>query len=242
MPEHPDLRATGAQGRHAARNQIDLADEAGDEFRCGTVVEILGAAQLHDRALIHHGDAVGHRHRLFLVVGHVYGRDRQALLQVANFLAHLHAQARVEVGQRLVEQQHARPDDDRARERDALLLAARELAGKLLLVARQPDQLQDFADRARDLRIGLAAHAQAVGDVLEHRKVRKKRVVLEHEADVALVRRQVGHVLPPMEIRPESGNPKPAIIRSVVVLPQPEGPSRVRNSPGRTSSLTSRAA
>jgi len=33
---------------------------------------------------------------------------------------------------------------------------------------------------------------------------------------------------------PSSGRMKPAISRSVVVLPQPEGPSSVSSSPGRT--------
>jgi hypothetical protein len=41
--------------------------------------------------------------------------------------AHLFAQVCVEIGQRLVEQQHRRADDDGAGERHALLLAAREL-------------------------------------------------------------------------------------------------------------------
>ena len=35
------------------------------------------------------------------------------------------------------------------------------------------------------------------------------------------------------------GDSKPAIMRSVVVLPQPEGPSRVTNVPGAMSSATS---
>src|ERR1700758_299104 len=36
-------------------------------------------------------------------------------------------------------------------------------------------------------------------------------------------------------IRPLVGCSKPAIMRSVVVLPQPEGPSSVKNSPGGIS-------
>ena len=32
-------------------------------------------------------------------------------------------------------------------------------------------------------------------------------------------------------MRPPSGRSKPAIMRSSVVLPQPDGPSRVKNSP-----------
>ena len=34
-----------------------------------------------------------------------------------------------------------------------------------------------------------------------------------------------------MKISPEVGSSSPAIIRSVVVLPQPEGPSSMKNSP-----------
>src|SRR5688572_16855145 len=38
--------------------------------------------------------------------------------------------------------------------------------------------------------------------------------------------------------RPESGSSKPAIMRSDVVLPQPDGPSREKNSPAAMSSVT----
>ena len=46
------------------------------------------------------------------------------------FLAHLQPQLGVEIRQRLVEQQHLRLDRQRAGDRDALLLAAGELAGR----------------------------------------------------------------------------------------------------------------
>ena len=38
---------------------------------------------------------------------------------------------------------------------------------------------------------------------------------------------------PAMRIRPALGGSSPAIMRSVVVLPQPEGPSRVVSVPAR---------
>ena len=41
--------------------------------------------------------------------------------------------------------------------------------------------------------------------------------------------------LPPRWISPEVGSSRPAIMRSVVVLPQPEGPSRQMNSPLSTT-------
>src|SRR4029079_19288043 len=48
--------------------------------------------------------------------------------------------------------------------------------------------------------------------------------------------------LPSTVIVPEVGFSKPAIIRSVVVLPQPEGPRNDTNSPRATSRLKSATA
>src|SRR5216684_261060 len=41
-----------------------------------------------------------------------------------------------------------------------------------------------------------------------------------------------------MRISPEVGSSSPAIIRRSVVLPEPEGPRRTKNSPSRLSRLT----
>jgi hypothetical protein len=49
-------------------------------------------------------------------------------------------------GQRLVEQQQAGRGGERARQRDALLLAARQLGRELRAAARQADQLQQLVD------------------------------------------------------------------------------------------------
>src|SRR5690348_13838535 len=48
--------------------------------------------------------------------------------------------------------------------------------------------------------------------------------------------------MPPIRISPSSGCSKPAINRSEVVLPQPDGPRRDRNSPLRTFSVTALTA
>ena len=49
-------------------------------------------------------------------------------------------------------------------------------------------------------------------------------------------------VCPFISIVPRLGAKKPAIIRSIVVLPQPEGPSSETNSPAEMSSVKSRTA
>ena len=78
--------------------------------------------------MVHDRDAVAHRHRLDLVVGDVDGGRADLLLQPLDLAARLHAQLGVEVGERLVHQEHLRVAHERAAERDALLLAAGELA------------------------------------------------------------------------------------------------------------------
>ena len=59
---------------------------------------------------------------------------------------HLLAQLQVERAERLVEQQHLRPVDDRARERDALALAAGELRGLAVAESGEPHQLEHLVD------------------------------------------------------------------------------------------------
>src|ERR1051326_2331819 len=46
----------------------------------------------------------------------------------------------------------------------------------------------------------------------------------------------------PIPIPPSSGRSRPATLRSVVVLPQPDGPSSVKKLPGFTSKLTPASA
>ena len=104
-----------------------------------------GDADLLDLAAVHDGDAVGDRERLLLVVGDVDRRDPELELDAADLLAQLDAHLRVERRERLVEQQHARLDRERPRERDALLHAARELVRIALAGVGEPDELEQLA-------------------------------------------------------------------------------------------------
>ena len=91
------------------------------------LVDLRGRPDLLDPAAVEHRDPVAHRQRLLLVVRHVDERDPDLLLDLLQLDLHLLAELQVERAERLVEQQHARPVDDRPRERDALALPAREL-------------------------------------------------------------------------------------------------------------------
>ena len=93
------------------------------------MVDVLGRRDLLHGAVAQHGHAVGHAHRLDLVVRDVHERAVEIALQVLELAAHLEPQQRVERRERLVEEVRARVAHDRAADRDALALAARELRG-----------------------------------------------------------------------------------------------------------------
>ena len=112
-------------------------------------------------------------------------------MQVAHLDLHLLAQLLVERRQRLVHQQDARLEDDGAGERDALALAARELVDVAVAEPAELHELEHLLRRASAISaLRDPAQPQGIGDVAGDRHVREQRVVLEHHADVALVRRQ----------------------------------------------------
>ncbi len=95
----------------------------------------------------------------------------------------------VQRSQRLVQQQQPRLRQQRASERDALALAARELTGTAIKQAADVEQIGD----ARTLRgvVGKPVHAPPVVEVLAHIEMRKQPGILEHIADAAAVRRDM---------------------------------------------------
>ena len=199
----PPVARRGAACARAARprssvllDEVGLADEVGHEAARRTVVDLARRAQLLDPARVHHGHPVGHHERLLLVVRHVDERDPDRLLDALELDLELLAHLQVERPERLVEQQHLGLHHERARERHALLLAARELARLALLDC-------SAAARARGPRVPAPRAAglrrptllEAVGDVVEHVQVREQGVRLEDGVHVALVGRQTRHVL-----------------------------------------------
>ena len=143
------------------------------------------------------------------------------------------AQHRVERGERLVEQQRARRVHERAGQRGALALAARQLARALRApsarVRRPPASARPRRRRGRGA--GCASRAQAERDVLAHAQVREQRVVLEQVAEAAL-RAAARRCRRPRRtaFRPSNADrPRPAAAgrrwpAASGVLPAPDGP------------------
>ena len=201
------------------------------------MIELFGRAGLDDAPVEHDRHAVGDRERLLLVVCHQHGGGARLAQNLPHLLAHRGAQIGVEIGERLVEQDHLRPRRQGARQRHALLLPAGELIGGAPAQPGQPDRRQ----RGVDARIAVRAMpGQAEGHVLRHAEMRKQRVVLKdhpHPAPLgrhpaAAARARGAHdVAARSRSSRRRGRSKPAMRRSAVVLPQPLGPSKARNSP-----------
>ena len=131
--------------------EIRLADEVGDELVDGVVIDLLRGADLFHNTGAHDDDAVGERHSLALIVRNVNGGDADLLLDAADLRAHRDAQLGVQVGERLVEEQNARLDDERAGERHTLLLTAGELVGHAALHTGELHEIKDLHHALADL-------------------------------------------------------------------------------------------
>src|SRR5690349_19080601 len=167
------------------------ADETGDEEIDRAVVELLRRRDLLQLALAHDGDAVAHGHRLDLVVRYVDRRHTEAALDLLDVRAHLDAQLRVEVRQRLVHQKDGGPAYDRATHRDPLALAAGERTRLPLQVRLEVENARGLVDTTADLALRDLRDLQRKRDVVAHAQVRIQRVALEDHRDVATLRREV---------------------------------------------------
>ena len=167
------------------------ADERGNEQVRRTLIDILRRAHVLDDAGVHDGDTVGNRHGLLLIVGDVDGGDADVMLDILDDGAHLHAQLCVKVRERLVKQEHGRLDAQRARQRDALLLATGKALGQAVCILVHVHQLHELIGLLPDLFLRELAVLEAELDILADGHMREDRIVLEHHADVALGRIQI---------------------------------------------------
>jgi hypothetical protein len=97
---------------------------------------------------------------------------------------HLDSSPRVEVRERLVEEVGVGTPHERARERDALPLAARELERAPVEQRLDADELRRLGNAGPHLRLRLFPDDEAERDVLANSQVRKERVALEDHRDV----------------------------------------------------------
>ena len=157
-------------------------------------IKLVGRAGLDDPALAQHGDALAHGQRLELVGGGVHHGHAELAVQPLELGAGVVAQLGVEIGQRLVEQQEVGLLDQRAADREALLLAAGQGGGPARERVADAEHRGDRIDPLADLGAGYPALAQRVGEIVEGREMRVEREGLEDHRHVAALHRGIGDV------------------------------------------------
>src|SRR5437773_4237425 len=177
---------------------VGHAEEVRGEGARRLEIDLLRCALLHDLARVHQDHAVGDGEGLLLIVRDVDHGGADPALEPADFHAQPLADLGVEIGERLVEEQHARLHHDSARETHALPLAAREPGGLPLRYSRGVADLHEVEgghDLAQDVRPREALAPETVRDVVEDAHVGPQGVVLEHHGRPARLGRQRGDVV-----------------------------------------------
>ena len=152
-------------------------------------------ADLLQNAAAHDREPVAQGHGLGLVVRDVHHGGAEPLLQLGHLGPGLHAQLGVQVGQRLVHQEHRRVTDDGPAHGDPLPLAAGQVGRAALQVLGQVQDPGRLVDLLVDGRLRRLGQLEREAHVLPHGHVRVERVALEDHRDVAVLGCGVVHHL-----------------------------------------------
>src|SRR5580698_1018135 len=133
-----------------------------------------GRLLLQDFAFVHHGDFVSETRNQLKIVGNMHVGERTARLQLRQQGENHVLICGVETGKRFIEDQQLRFERQRARDREALLLAAAEFGSALVCAVGR--QSYKFHQRQRALilfdRRSFALDAQGFGDDFTRRETR----------------------------------------------------------------------
>ena len=171
---------------HHGIKGVECAYKIGNKTRGGAVVNLVWRTHLFSAALVHDNDPVRNRQRLFLVMCHEYCGNAKLALDVADFAAQADADFRIQCRQRLVQQQHTGPHCKCTRQRHPLLLPAGQFKRIAVAEIRQADQPEHLGHPLVDDTSRKSRHLETKGHILRHGQIRKQRIGLEHQTNIAL--------------------------------------------------------
>ena len=176
-------------------------DKSPDKAVGREVIDDIGFIVLLDLPILHHRDMVAHAQRFDLIVGDIDGRGFDLLQQPLELRAHLQAQQSIQVAERLIHEQHFGTHGDCPRHRHTLALTATHLTGIAVKHVLDVQQRRGIMDALVDLILIELVHLQSEGDIVIHGHMREDCIALEDHRDLALARRQIGHI-PPADANP----------------------------------------
>ncbi|KGD50982.1 hypothetical protein DP43_5013 [Burkholderia pseudomallei] len=141
--------------------------------------------RLDHLALLDDGHRVAHRADHLHLVRDQHDREAEPPVDVGEQRENRLRRLRIERGRRLVAQQQRRIVDERARDADALLLAARQARRIRVAFRREPDEIEQRIDLARTLGLRHAGDLQRQPDVLRDGLGGQQVEMLKHHADPA---------------------------------------------------------
>ena len=134
------------------REKARRSERLGDGPALRLVVELGRLAHLQHATAVDDREPVGERQRVRGVPRRMHRRHRQVAMQLRQLEPEHLARGRVEVGQRLVQQEHPRLHRERACEREAAALLEGQLLGPERLGARELEPAQHGPDASLAIR------------------------------------------------------------------------------------------
>lgn len=107
---------------HRSSDKLGSTDKLRHLATGRSCIQFARRAHLRNFATEHHDHPIGHHHRFRLVMRDIKRGDPHPLLEIADKETHFLAEACIEVGQRFIEEKHARFDHERTCQGDPLLL------------------------------------------------------------------------------------------------------------------------
>ena len=167
------------------------ADQVGDVAGSGAGRHLGGCPALHDRAVLDHDHPVAERHSVEQIVGDQHVRGAGPAQNLTQQTADVGLDRDIERGQRLVKQQQLRVGHQGAGHRHTLLLPAGHRAGLGLGQAVQAQAGHRLQRLVAGGLLGGALGPQAERHVLHRAQVREQQVILEHQANRPVLRRDL---------------------------------------------------
>ncbi len=184
-----ERRSRREQDRPSGRNSsVEVeTDQLGDVLRSWMRAHVADAPRLGHPARFDHDQAIGEGRGVDRIVRD-HDPDPRELREVpAELAADLDARARVERGEWFIEKEKARVGREGASERDTLRLTAREREWLGARVLAEPHPFEPAVGELSRLAAGNTTIAQPERDVVPGAEVGEEQVVLEDDADRAVL-------------------------------------------------------